>query len=417
MRRRFLLLLAFALCYVALLGQKPTAVSQLWITSTPTNDNSRTQVLVRDETSNGIVEYRTAASLLPTLGTSGQMPFVNSGATNFTYSSTSPLWIDAQKTFKAGGSVTFSGSALTPSGGGNSIVIGESIDISNDYSWSAIFGDVHDINVSFNNNQLSGTGFTVNGGAVSNSLINSNGTTYSGAGAKGNDLVTGSQHTYNVSGGSGNNFITGGLNTITGTSIVGAHVSGTRGQVSASGTFVHAYPIASQSTRPIIASGLASINMSSNHSTQCSGCGARANYSGIFAGRNSDIDPGAVGSVVIGGFGLQVTDSATAMVPNLQISGSWKRAVSTVTSSTTLNSTHNVVLSDDSGGSITITLPAASTCSGRIYTIIKTSASNSTIVDGNSSETINGNPDFTMGAQYGRVTIVSNGTEWFIVAL
>lgn len=83
--------------------------------------------------------------------------------------------------------------------------------------------------------------------------------------------------------------------------------------------------------------------------------------------------------------------------------------------SASVDTTTSVVLADSTDGNVTITLPAAATNSGRIVTVIKTVAGNNVVVDGNGSETINGSANVTMDDQYDMVTVVCNGTAWFVI--
>ena len=72
-----------------------------------------------------------------------------------------------------------------------------------------------------------------------------------------------------------------------------------------------------------------------------------------------------------------------------------------------------------SGGSITVTLPNATTgaaATGRVITFVKLHASNNLILDGLDAQTINGATTQTMTAIYDYRSIVSNGTEWFVIA-
>jgi hypothetical protein len=69
---------------------------------------------------------------------------------------------------------------------------------------------------------------------------------------------------------------------------------------------------------------------------------------------------------------------------------------------------------DSSSATVTMTLPAASTASGHEYTVTKTSASNTVVLDGNSSETINGATTLTLYEQYETVTIWCDGSAWYI---
>ncbi len=72
------------------------------------------------------------------------------------------------------------------------------------------------------------------------------------------------------------------------------------------------------------------------------------------------------------------------------------------------------VLVDASSGDVTITLEAAT--SGAIHTIKKIDNSNhKVIVDGNGNETIDGELTVELNLQYQYVTLVSDGTEWFII--
>lgn len=69
---------------------------------------------------------------------------------------------------------------------------------------------------------------------------------------------------------------------------------------------------------------------------------------------------------------------------------------------------------DTSSGSITATLPAASSNEGLELTFVKTNASNSLIIDADSTELVNGATTFTMVAIYESVTVSCNASKWFI---
>lgn len=100
-----------------------------------------------------------------------------------------------------------------------------------------------------------------------------------------------------------------------------------------------------------------------------------------------------------------------------EVVGSNGRSITTVTGNTTIGEHHTILVNNS--GSVTITLPAAATCTGRIYVIKKISAAaNDVIVDGAASETIDGNAaGKTLTAQYSSMTIQCNGTTWFIISL
>jgi hypothetical protein len=83
---------------------------------------------------------------------------------------------------------------------------------------------------------------------------------------------------------------------------------------------------------------------------------------------------------------------------------------------TTLTINHFLVLVDASSGGITITLPASASHTNRIYTIKKIDSSgNKVTVDANASETIDGELTIDLKLQYSYITIVCDGTEWFII--
>lgn len=77
-----------------------------------------------------------------------------------------------------------------------------------------------------------------------------------------------------------------------------------------------------------------------------------------------------------------------------------------------------MILVDASGGNRIIELPPAGGITGRILFVKKVDSSVNTVtVAGDGSETIDGDPDVTLTAQYDAVTLGSDGTEWFILAL
>lgn len=104
-----------------------------------------------------------------------------------------------------------------------------------------------------------------------------------------------------------------------------------------------------------------------------------------------------------------------APTSTLQVTGSLSLSIVTKTGNYTVTaSDHTIICS--SGSTQTITLPAASTCTGRIYVIKKISATLiSVIVDANASETIDGATTKTMMTQYDSMTIQSNGTAWYML--
>ena len=96
--------------------------------------------------------------------------------------------------------------------------------------------------------------------------------------------------------------------------------------------------------------------------------------------------------------------------------GSFATRVHTVNSDITLGIDHHIVLVDASSGNKTITLPDASTCSGRQYIIKKIdSSSNSVVITPQAGQTIDGQTSVSINTQYAIVRVVSNGSNWFII--
>jgi hypothetical protein len=72
------------------------------------------------------------------------------------------------------------------------------------------------------------------------------------------------------------------------------------------------------------------------------------------------------------------------------------------------------IFCDATSAAFTITLPAASTSTGREYVIFKTDSSGNAItIDPNASETINGSATTTVMSQYQSYHMQCNGTAWF----
>lgn len=91
-------------------------------------------------------------------------------------------------------------------------------------------------------------------------------------------------------------------------------------------------------------------------------------------------------------------------------------AYAAVNANATLDATYQTVAVDASGGAVTITLPAAASCTGRRYDIKKVdSSANAVTIDGNSTETIDGIATKALANQYSSVTVISNGSGWWII--
>ncbi len=106
----------------------------------------------------------------------------------------------------------------------------------------------------------------------------------------------------------------------------------------------------------------------------------------------------------------------TAPDSTLHVSGSVGfKVVSTNNSSYTAGN-ETIILANASGAGVTIALPVASTCTDRVYTVKKSDSSGNTVtIDPNGSELIEGATTKVISAQYETVTIISDGTAWWII--
>ncbi len=89
---------------------------------------------------------------------------------------------------------------------------------------------------------------------------------------------------------------------------------------------------------------------------------------------------------------------------------------STQTSDYSIVDTDDIILADESGGAVTITLPAP-TWAGETYTVKRISAAaNGVTIDTADTATIDGATSQSLAAQWDFIKVVSDGTDWFIIA-
>jgi hypothetical protein len=86
-----------------------------------------------------------------------------------------------------------------------------------------------------------------------------------------------------------------------------------------------------------------------------------------------------------------------------------------VTKTGAYTATNDDYVIDCTSGTFTVTLPASSGRTGRIL-IIKNSGAGTITVDGNGAETIDGAATYSLAVQYATVQIMSDGTNWKIIA-
>ena len=70
---------------------------------------------------------------------------------------------------------------------------------------------------------------------------------------------------------------------------------------------------------------------------------------------------------------------------------------------------------DCSGGATTVNLPAVSGNSGKIIQITHVGSTNSITIDGSGAETIDGETTQALDTQYDTVTLLCDGSEWYIM--
>jgi hypothetical protein len=91
--------------------------------------------------------------------------------------------------------------------------------------------------------------------------------------------------------------------------------------------------------------------------------------------------------------------------------------VSLVTSAYIATLNDSIILVDATSGAITVTLPAASDCEQKRFTIKKTDISaNAVTIDGNGAETIDGAATKTLSTQYKSYELIAHGGSWWIVS-
>jgi hypothetical protein len=98
---------------------------------------------------------------------------------------------------------------------------------------------------------------------------------------------------------------------------------------------------------------------------------------------------------------------------------SWGDVTFNTTSKTanyTIATSDTVVLADATSGSVTITLPTASSASGYRFFIKRIdNSANSVSVQRQGSDTIDGATSQSLSLQYMSITVVSNGSNWYII--
>lgn len=114
----------------------------------------------------------------------------------------------------------------------------------------------------------------------------------------------------------------------------------------------------------------------------------------------------------MGGANTRLALRTATPTSTAHIDGSMALALRTVTATTTASATDHTILCD-AAGAMTVNLPAAAGCPGRIYVVKKISAANNVTIDGNGTETIDGATTKVLTTQYETARLQSDGNAWF----
>lgn len=116
--------------------------------------------------------------------------------------------------------------------------------------------------------------------------------------------------------------------------------------------------------------------------------------------------------------GMSVSGSPVTSTGTLAVTGFPNLAFASKTANYTLTATDQVILASASGGAFTLTLPAASSNSGKVFYLKKTdSTTNAVTISRAGSDTIEGATTTTLNTQYEILTLVSDGVSvWNILS-
>jgi hypothetical protein len=99
----------------------------------------------------------------------------------------------------------------------------------------------------------------------------------------------------------------------------------------------------------------------------------------------------------------------------LHIGGALQEPFVTKTAAYTLTAFDSTVAADTTSGAYNVTLPDATACPGRAYTIKRiTATANTPTVACTGGQTIDGAATYALSAQWKFVSVVSNGANWLI---
>jgi hypothetical protein len=100
-----------------------------------------------------------------------------------------------------------------------------------------------------------------------------------------------------------------------------------------------------------------------------------------------------------------------------QLTAVWHDFVTSATSAHNCTQSDRYVLADATKAAFKVTLPSASLCPGKAYTVKKTdSSAHAVTIVSAPGQTIDGATAYRLGSPHSAVDLVSNGSDWFVIA-
>lgn len=100
-----------------------------------------------------------------------------------------------------------------------------------------------------------------------------------------------------------------------------------------------------------------------------------------------------------------------------EVTAVWHDFIKTVKSAYACTQSDRYVMADATGAALTVTLPNASLCPGKAYTVKKTDSTVHVVtVAAAAAQTIDGTRAYQLRSQNGAVDLVSNGSNWLVTA-
>lgn len=141
----------------------------------------------------------------------------------------------------------------------------------------------------------------------------------------------------------------------------------------------------------------------------------------VYASDDNTFTFTAAGNTLVGQIvGLTASGIALVACRTWGEVGSGSGKIYSLSAAETLTAEHldSVIFGDTQSAGFTLTLPPAADCTGRSMTFVRAgTGTNALTLDGNASETIDGGATLaTMDSARDTVTIVSDGSNWYITA-